>query len=408
MLPLSLVWRYLLKGGQWKAIPNILSLFAVAISVASLVVAMAVVSGFESTLEQTVIDITGHLNVTRRGEASESVMRNELKPLVSKDLEAMAAFVHVRGIFAEKGRVQGVVVEGVSPQDFTKVTNWQKILVQGDFADLSKPQEEYPALFVGKVIFDTFGLAIGDVVKVVVPLSNRLDSGGVRPKLQRFQVRGVLNFGHYEFDSRYVLTDLKAAQAFGELDDKVSGLRMKLSSSELAFSVAQRLVNEIGYSYRIDHWKDFNRNLFEAAALEKVVIFFVLLIIVVAASFNIAAALYVSVVKRFHDISLLKTIGASSRFVRWIFAWQGLLIGATGASLGLIIGWLVCLLLEVLQSQFPLMLGEIYKLDQIQLDIRLLDWVLIFTATVVICFLATFAPARRGGHLPPVEGLRYE
>ena len=408
MLPLSIVWRYFYKGGQWKSIPNLLSILAVSISVASLVVAMAVISGFETTLEQTVIQIAGHINLTRRGEATDALIRQEIEPLLGDDFSAMSPFVHIRGIFAEKGKVQGVVLEGVGNDDFNRVTQWSKIVAQGDLQVLAREDLPYPPLFVGRVIFESFGLKVGDIVKVVVPLSDRLDSAGVRPKLKRFEIMGVLHFGHHEFDSRYLLTDLKTAQDFGEIDQDISGMRLKFKNKESALKATNRISNELGYAYRVDHWKDFNRNLFEAVALEKMVIFFVLLVIVIAASFNIAASLYVSVVKRFHDISLLKTIGATPRFIRWIFAWQGLIIGSVGAGFGFFMGWVICLLLGELQQRYPLMLGEIYKLDQIQLEVRILDSFLIFVAAVVICFIATFAPAKRGGKLPPVEGLRYE
>ena len=81
---------------------------------------------------------------------------------------------------------------------------------------------------------------------------------------------------------------------------------------------------QIRHGYWARDWQEVNRNLFEAAKLEKAVLFFVLMILVVAAAFNIANTLFISVVQRYRDISVLKTLGAPDRMMRAIFTAQGL------------------------------------------------------------------------------------
>jgi len=128
----------------------------------------------------------------------------------------------------------------------------------------------------------------------------------------------------------------------------------------------------------------------------------------VAAAFNVASTLYLSVVKRYAQISLLKAIGADSRFIRQLFTSQGLLVGALGAALGIVWGWLGCRVFLWAERKWGLFPGEVYKLDYVKVEMRPLDIAIILGATILICFVATLAPARRGAKLQPVEGLRYE
>lgn len=157
----------------------------------------------------------------------------------------------------------------------------------------------------------------------------------------------------------------------------------------------------------IRDWRDVNENLFDAVEIERVVIFFVILIIVIVAAFNISATLYVSVVQRNSDIAILKTLGVSRKQILKIFTLQGVFLGLVGVLLGLVLGMILCQLFMVLQNQFELIPGSVYKIDSIIIKIRMIDVFAITLATLVISFLATLAPALRSSRLTVVEGLRY-
>lgn len=400
-----LVWRYLLKGKQWRAPSTLLSLIGLMLGVACLVVAMAVVTGFRSTLEKTVIDVLGHMSVTKGGVFSEDEILTQVQPLLGAKSVA-APFVNLKAIYASKGRVQGVVIEGVNLKQLKKVTRLENLLVEGKF-DVSSTAEG-PGVLVGRELFREAGLKVGDVIRLVIPLAGTVDSTDFRSKLMRFQVRGVLHFGHYEFDSRYIITDLKTAQRFGEVGDRISGVRYKLADAAAAFEAKTKIQSELGSVYQVDTWWDYNRNLFEAAELEKIVIFFVLLVIIVAAAFNVSATLFVFVVRRYQDISILKTIGASSKDIRKIFIFLGLAIGCIGSFAGLLLGYILCLLFEFSQHKWSLILGSIYKIDHIDFEISFFDATTILICSLLICLVATLAPAARGSRLSPVEGLRYD
>ena len=203
-----------------------------------------------------------------------------------------------------------------------------------------------------------------------------------------------------------MVVDLGAAQKLAQISQRVSGVRLRLKSDDLAKPTSEAIRNNLGYRTR--YWFDMNRNLFEAAELEKAVIFFVLLVMVIAASFNISSTLFVSVMRRYGDISILKTMGANRWFIIKLFTSQGLLIGFLGAVLGLILGLGACFGFMWAQKEFGLIPSDIYKLDHVDIEVRFLDLLAIFCASLLICFVATLAPSRRGARMVPVEGLHYE
>jgi lipoprotein-releasing system permease protein len=138
------------------------------------------------------------------------------------------------------------------------------------------------------------------------------------------------------------------------------------------------------------------------------VIFFVLLILVIAAAFNVSSTLFISVMQRYSDISVLKTMGATRNFILTWVTMQGVFLGAVGVLLGFGLGGILCLLFMWAQRHLGLIPASVYKLDQIGVEVRLLDMLWIFLATLAICLLSTLAPALRGARMQPVEGLRYE
>jgi lipoprotein-releasing system permease protein len=132
------------------------------------------------------------------------------------------------------------------------------------------------------------------------------------------------------------------------------------------------------------------------------------MILVVAAAFNIANTLFISVVQRYHDISVLKTLGATDGLVRRVFVAQGLIVGGVGALSGIVLGLLLCRLVEWVQVAYKIIPADVYKLDHIDLQVRFGDVASIVAAVIVVCLVATWVPSRRGAKISPVEGLRYE
>ncbi len=405
---LWLVYRFLSGGRRRLSVPTIISLVGMALGVASLTVAMGVVSGFEDTLKTAIVDVFGDVMLVKKGDKPQVV--EGITALVKKstpEVRTYTPFAHLEGIMAGGGKVSGIVIEGVEPKTVEKVLNLRKRIIHGDFK-FGRAEGDLPYAMVGKQLAKKYNLKIGDPFKGVLPSPSRSDSTEFQPRVMTFVLSGILDLGKAEYDDRMVVTDLAAAQKFAGAGDSFTGIRIKLDDSDKANAVARKLSLDLGASYYVSDWTEINKNLMRAAAIERIVIFIVISIIVLVASFNIASNLFVSVLKRYADISSLRAMGFASRDVKSIFMFQGLLFGVIGTAVGFILGLLLCVVFVVAQKYFVILPQETYKLDHIGISLRAIDMLAIFGVSVFICLISSFVPARKGASLDPVQGLRYE
>lgn len=408
MALLEIAYRLLRRGRRLGLdLTGWISLAGLILGVASLSVSMAAISGFEKTLRQSLSDVSGHVQIFKfrvNSEDSESLTERVKK--LTPELKSSTRFLSVEGVLAHSGRIQGVFMQGLDPQSAWQVLNLKKRLISGELSLDNKG--EYPKVMIGKGVAETFGLKPGDTFRLLVPLPSEFDPQEFKRKLGVFQVAGVLELGKYEYDQRMVLMPLSNLQNLADVGDRDSGLILNVGDEALARDVSFRLGEQLGTGFRVRDWRDINENLLEAVEIEKVVIFFVILLIVVAAAFNVATSLYVNVVQRYPEIGILKALGVSPREMTFILCLQGLVLGVIGCVCGLGAGVLLGYAFEWAQFNLGLLPPSVYKVSHIAVDFRWQDSVLVSAVTLVICGLATLAPARQGSKLSPVEGLRYE
>ena len=402
-----LVLRMNASGRRLLSLPSIVAIGGLAIAIACMTLAMGVVSGFEGTLRSSVIDVFGHVLLVRVSQQTSFVEKafDQIRA-IAPEVKAYTPFIQFEGVIAKDGRIAGVAIQGVEPQSVETVLRLRGRAVAGKF-DLSS-LDGAPAALIGKGIAKRFKLRIGDSLNVILPTPSPTNASEFKPRAQAFRIRGVLDLGKSDYDDRYVLVDLKAAQALGRAGDGFSGVRLRLESADQARDVAARLQKALGREYRAMDWYEVNKNLFEAVAFERPVIFFVLLTMLVAASFNVSSNLFVSVLQRYPDLSILKAMGFSRRDAVVAFGMQGLAFGALGTALGLAVGVVFAAAFDVVQNWIELLPADVYKINRVSVMLRPIDVAWIVAASLAICVAASLAPAFRGSKLNPVEGLRYE
>ena len=408
MTPRQLAFRFFFSRKGFLNLTSSFGVVGLALGVASLVVAMAVVSGFVSTLRNSVIDVSGDIVVYRHGllDIDASPADEILDGLVPKPFKS-APFLMIEGLIAHKGKVSGVLLEGLGESAFKGVLDYQSRVVEGKL-DLSGDEDGAVPAAVGKTLAEEYGLKIGDIFRIVIPDSKTDQGDSLRPRLGKFKVVAKLELGRFDYNRRYVMAPIEGVQAFSQSEGKASGFRLRLQDSEQAQKIAFVINRDVGGSFWARSWVDANRNLFEAAQLEKLIIFVILLLIVIAGAFNVASGLYIHVLKRYPDISLLKAMGYTNRQVVKVFALQGFFVGVLGCLLGLLLGLGFCAAFVVIQDVFQLLPADMYTIDKVQVELNLLDLLMVFIVSLLICVFSTLAPALRAARLVAAEGLRYE
>ncbi len=395
--------------GKSFSLTAILSIIGLALGVACMVVSMVVLTSYLGTLKKTVIDIYGDINLVRNISAqNEKSFLESMSPNLKKEVVAHTPFLNSSAIVVQKGKMSAVFVQGFEPETVNKVLNLKGRLVKGEnpFSAESIDQE-HSSIWIGRRLAEQFGYKINDTLNLVVPIDNSIDN--FKPKLKKFIVKGIMSFGRYDYDLRYLVTDVESLKSFAELSDKNFGYRLKIKDSEMASDYALKLNQDtISSDYWASSWRSINANLFAAADYEKIIIFFVLLIIIIVACFNVSSTLFVNVLGQFRDIAVLKSMGVTAKNVKKIFIYQGLIIGFMGYILGIIIGAACCYLFVYAQKNWDVLNSEVYKLEDLVITFNFVDILAIGFASMFICFLATLIPAIKGGKLTPMKGFRYE
>lgn len=378
-------------------------LIGLMLGVASLVVSMSVMTGFERTLKKNVIDASGHMQVFKTAVKDRKDFYLGLES-IKKEVLAVTEFLNLEAVAAKAGKISGVLVQGLQMSDNALMAvDLKSRLLEGEL-NLA-PGEA----LIGKGLAHRFRLKPNDDLFLVVPLKDEGDPTQFKRERKKIKIKGILDLGKYEFDERMVFVPLAEAQQLVHAnEDKISGYILKLQDENQVRSLGDELIKNLGESYRIRDWKDVNENLFEAVKIERVVIFFVVLVIVMAAAFNIATQLYVSVIRKYPSIGLLKALGVSEKNLWRLFSIQGVMMGFFGLVGGFILGKFFCWGFLYLESKFGLIPQSVYNIDQIDLSLRVWDVVWIVIATLLICGVVSLRPAKKGAKLSPVEGLRYE
>lgn len=421
MLQLWMVWKYLKGGGRFISWTSFLALLGLALAVGCLILAMAVVSGVESHLQKAIIDVNGHFIMmdTYRPLKNRVSLQKKLYEILPQ-LNEISPYVHAEGLIASKGILSGIIIHGLHLESYQKVLHFEKRVIKGHLiledklSDSSNkkglaPQGLVPkkAALLGTVLADKLKLEIGDTFQIIVPKPHLIHGNSFSPRIASFYLAGTLDMGKYDYNERMVFVQDKDLQKLKRWKKGMySGLRMKFQSDQAARKAALQIGERLGYDYIMRDWHSSNRIFFSEVAVQKWVIFIVLLFIVIVACFNVCSTLFVHVLKRFSDISMLQTLGAGRAFLVRLFISHGLFIGLTGSFMGLCLGWVLCQMVEY--GSFVYIPGEIYQFDHLPTEIRFMDLFLILGITILICLISTLLPALKGSKIKPVEGLRYE
>lgn len=406
----SLIWisAKLLKQNKsrWLAVTGWVSLLGLSLGVACLVVSMAVMSGFEDTLKRSVADVTGHVHLIRWSnvQIDKEKTLQEIKS-IEPSFKAATAFAFIEGVVAHQGKLVGAYMQGVDETNFQDVLVVKKRLVQGAPEITS---EKPGKVLIGIGLAKNLNLKVGDDFKMVIPIFSELDPHQFRRRIETFKVGGIVDLGKNDYNERMILGSLKSVQSFAEIGDQFTGFLLRFADIDKAPAIAAQLSRKMGGDFRVRDWHEINENLFEAVKIERVVIFFVIMVIVLAAAFNVASSLYINIVQKYQDLAILKATGLTPKQIIIVFSWQGLFLGFFGTLFGILLGLLLCVGFVWLEKNFGILPGSVYKIDHIDLNIRAQDLFAIVCATLLLSWLATLAPARKGAKMTPVEGLRHD
>ncbi len=398
--------RYLRSAGQRTN----LSLFVwigvggVFLGVAALILVLAVMTGFQDSIRDKIIEANPHLLVfTTAGGGVPDAEAVAARVREVPGVRSATPFVLQQALFtSESGGAHGGVVRGVDVATESVVADLRRHLRSGSVEPVAAGEG---AVLLGVELARTLGVLPGDDVTLISP-KGALTAVGMVPRMRRFTVAGTIEVGMYEYDASIAYLALPAAREFAGLPRGVTGIEVKLHDPFDARRVGADVAGRLGLAFWVRDWMDMNRNLFAALQLEKLALFVIVTIIVLVAAFAIIGHLVLLVAEKRKEIGILKAVGASNANVTAIFFTVGMTIGVVGTAAGSAAG----LVLIWVQNTYKIirLAGDVYQIDYLLMKLTWPDFLMVIGAALVLSFLASVLPARRAGALAPVDVLRYE
>ena len=381
------------------------SVLGVMAGVATLVIALAMNTGFRETLQDRLLGVTAHISLTRPGSGGiqdYEALATKLSRIPGVTSVTPAVYQTVLMTFG--GESRGVVAKGIEPAREEAADQALRKLSTGKL-DFQPDVEGIDALLVGQQLADDWRVAPGDYVTLTSP-QGRLTPFGLLPRTRRFRVTGIFDSGFYDYDANWCFLKMDAAQALAGASNVVNVLEFRLQNPEAAPGIAREIERQAGMGFATSTWMQQQRALFRALRLEKLVTAIFIGLITLVAGLNILVVLSMTVTDRAKDIAVLRSMGSRSRQLRNVFLLQGFSIGATGTILGLIVGYSFAIIAAKYQL-IPLD-PQVYAVPYVPFHPSAIDGVWISLVAMGISLLATLVPARAAVKLLPVEILRFE
>jgi lipoprotein-releasing system permease protein len=404
--------RYLLpgKGEGFIFLVAAISLVAVMLGVAALIIVMSVMNGFRAELFDKIVGLNGHAviqgyggrlenwqDIVRQARATPGV--TEAVPLIEQPL--MASY---------SGRVEGVLVRGMHRGDILQNKTLQGKVLAGSLGSLEPGSNN---VAIGSRLAQALGASVGGQISLISPEGPSTPFGTV-PRIVSYNVSAIFEVGIYDYDKTFVIMPIEEAQTLLMLGDAVGIVEIQTVDADRVEEILAPLQGAISGQGAIADWRSLNSTLFEALQVERVAMFVVLSIIILVAVFNILSSLIMLVRAKTRDIAILRTMGATRRAMMKVFVTVGVTIGTLGIAAGVVLGAIFLFFRQSVVNFVQLLTGQnlwdpsIRFLTELPSKTDPFEVTAIVLMALLFSFLATLYPAWKAASTDPVQVLRYE
>ena len=403
-LPFFISKKYTLskKDSRFITFISSISIIGIALGVATLIIALSILNGFEEVLTKKIIDFDAHIKITSYKNTLPDYKRilPVLKEKLSPYQTNINPYASNLAIIGSRKIKEGVSIKGINFSD-----NWpglKKNITEGNF---TLGNAETPQIIIGRKLANKLFVKVGDKVTVFALKNNRIPSHEDLPNIQRFEISAIFESGMAEYDDQIAYVSLQSAQILFSIGDNINGYDIKVNDISKIDSLTDFLSENLGYPHQVRSIYRIHRNIFAWIQLQKEPIPIILGLITLVAVFNIVGTLLMIVLEKTNAVGVLKSLGATKKQIISVFLYQGMFLAVAGIVLGNILGFI----LTYLQLNFRIISipSSVYFMSTVPIKLSAEVFIGVSILTFLLCVVASILPSYIASRIQPVSALRF-
>lgn len=380
------------------------AVISIALGISVMIVAVAIVTGFQKQIREKVVGFGGHIQITEYNtNTSYEYPPVDRNPAFLPQLKAMPGIQHIQvfaikaGIVTTGTQIQGVVMKGID-RDFDTAF-FAKRLVKGRMPIL-KDSVASQDILVSRTLSMLLGLKTGGPLRVYF-----INDGQVRAR--RFNICGIYETELAEFDKIYIIGDIRHIQKLNNWNsNQVAGFELLVSDFNDIDNMGHKVFNLVSYNLNARTIKQLYPQIFDWLELMDMNVLIILVLMVIVAGITMISTLLILILEQTSLIGLLKAMGAPNWSIRRIFLMKAAWLTLKGMVWGNAIALTICYL------QFKLRIitlpQETYYMAFVPINLNLMQVLLINVGTLFICTVMLVLPSYIIARIQPVKAIRWE
>ncbi|WP_288909938.1 FtsX-like permease family protein [uncultured Bacteroides sp.] len=399
-LPFYIARRYLFSKKKHNAINIIsaVSVCGVALATLALVCTLSVFNGFQDMVAGFFTAFDPELKITvREGKVFDPHESRVAQIHAMPEIEVWTETLEENAMVQYKDRQTMAVIKGVE-DNFEQLTAIDSLLYGTGKFVLNDSVVDYGILGVELMSELGTGIQFVDPLQVYAPKRNaRVNMANPAASFNSdylFSPGAVFIVNQQKYDARYILTSLGFARRLFDYDTEVSTIEIKLKPGSNIDAVEKKMEEILGERFVVQNRYEQQADVFRIMEIEKFISYLFLTFILAIACFNVIGSLSMLILDKRDDVETLRNLGAGDQLITRIFLFEGRMISVFGASIGIVLGLLLCFL----QQKFGLIsLGGgngSFVVDAYPVSVHLTDVLLVFVTVIAVGFLSVWYPVK--------------